>query len=149
MNDNNLPHPLAKKIIFSGNCPQCEMKDVANEMLLNSMDFFECPECHLQTTAFPDAVAILKWRGEGDFRQTITKATAGFVGQQIFAASYENEIMPNKEWPLIDFFDLEEYLFSLHRNNWVDRKSTRLNSRHDQISYAVFCLKKKKKKTKI
>src|SRR2546427_8629717 len=28
-----------------------------------------------------------------------------------------------------------------------DRKSTRLNSSHSQISYAVFCLKKKKKKT--
>src|SRR5438094_6768053 len=29
-----------------------------------------------------------------------------------------------------------------------DRKSTRLNSSHRTISYAVFCLKKKKKKTK-
>src|SRR2546427_8144940 len=29
-----------------------------------------------------------------------------------------------------------------------DRKSTRLNSSHSQISYAVFCLKKKKKKIK-
>src|SRR5688572_31498353 len=28
----------------------------------------------------------------------------------------------------------------------VDRKSTRLNSSHSQISYAVFCLKKKKTK---
>src|SRR5207245_6885387 len=28
----------------------------------------------------------------------------------------------------------------------VDRKSTRLNSSHGSISYAVFCLKKKKKK---
>src|SRR5207302_4620746 len=28
-----------------------------------------------------------------------------------------------------------------------DRKSTRLNSSHVKISYAVFCLKKKKKKT--
>src|SRR5689334_23423378 len=28
----------------------------------------------------------------------------------------------------------------------VDRKSTRLNSSHSSISYAVFCLKKKKKK---
>src|SRR2546427_5945790 len=28
-----------------------------------------------------------------------------------------------------------------------DRKSTRLNSSHSQISYAVFCLKKKKKNT--
>src|SRR5688572_14268073 len=36
-------------------------------------------------------------------------------------------------------------------NSWVpypDRKSTRLNSSHSQISYAVFCLKKKKKKSK-
>src|SRR5690606_39973101 len=29
----------------------------------------------------------------------------------------------------------------------LDRKSTRLNSSHVKISYAVFCLKKKKKKT--
>src|SRR2546430_7675903 len=28
---------------------------------------------------------------------------------------------------------------------YVDRKSTRLNSSHSQISYAVFCLKKKSK----
>src|SRR5258705_4985115 len=31
--------------------------------------------------------------------------------------------------------------------SWRDRKSTRLNSSHLGISYAVFCLKKKKKKT--
>src|SRR5206468_13046328 len=31
----------------------------------------------------------------------------------------------------------------------LDRKSTRLNSSHDQISYAVFCLKKKKISNKI
>src|SRR5256886_7945459 len=30
-----------------------------------------------------------------------------------------------------------------------DRKSTRLNSSHSQISYAVFCLKKKKKKSSL
>src|SRR5688572_32057085 len=30
----------------------------------------------------------------------------------------------------------------------IDRKSTRLNSSHSQISYAVFCLKKKKNKKK-
>src|SRR5438094_4762418 len=31
-------------------------------------------------------------------------------------------------------------------DNRTDRKSTRLNSSHHTISYAVFCLKKKKKK---
>src|SRR5216683_6373738 len=34
---------------------------------------------------------------------------------------------------------------SVVRRAMSDRKSTRLNSSHDQISYAVFCLKKKKK----
>src|SRR2546421_1468148 len=40
---------------------------------------------------------------------------------------------------------------STHRTGMSagDRKSTRLNSSHDQISYAVFCLKKKKKKHKL
>src|SRR2546427_8322196 len=33
----------------------------------------------------------------------------------------------------------------LHRGGEPDRKSTRLNSSHSQISYAVFCFKKKKK----
>src|SRR5690625_6077490 len=48
---------------------------------------------------------------------------------------------------LADFrFDSEE-LEWLERNEIVeDRKSTRLNSSHVAISYAVFCLKKKKKK---
>src|SRR2546430_13703734 len=32
-----------------------------------------------------------------------------------------------------------------HHRGARDRKSTRLNSSHSQISYAVFCLKKKKK----
>src|SRR2546430_8302821 len=31
------------------------------------------------------------------------------------------------------------------KQSFADRKSTRLNSSHSQISYAVFCLKKKKK----
>src|SRR5438067_6335255 len=37
---------------------------------------------------------------------------------------------------------------AVQANDHQDRKSTRLNSSHVSISYAVFCLKKKKKKTK-
>src|SRR2546422_5348333 len=41
---------------------------------------------------------------------------------------------------------------SLSAGTWAlaiaDRKSTRLNSSHGYISYAVFCLKKKKKQTR-
>src|SRR2546430_8686391 len=40
---------------------------------------------------------------------------------------------------------LSGYRWGIERKR--DRKSTRLNSSHSQISYAVFCLKKKKKST--
>src|SRR3989475_5634498 len=36
-------------------------------------------------------------------------------------------------------------VITIHGDIGGDRKSTRLNSSHSQISYAVFCLKKKKK----
>src|SRR2546427_6219004 len=39
-----------------------------------------------------------------------------------------------------------EVVAGLSRELERDRKSTRLNSSHSQISYAVFCLKKKKQK---
>src|SRR5712664_3894163 len=41
----------------------------------------------------------------------------------------------------VDFMLHSDHTYDHH----PDRKSTRLNSSHDQISYAVFCLKKKKK----
>ena len=92
------------------------MKGIATEMLLNSMDFFECRECHLQLTAFPDAVTVLKWRGEDEFRLNKVTASEGITGQGIFAASDENEILPNKEYCLSDYFDLEEYLIAVKPN---------------------------------
>src|SRR2546421_5565986 len=45
-----------------------------------------------------------------------------------------------------DAHDREHQAPSKPASDEGDRKSTRLNSSHDQISYAVFCLKKKKKK---
>src|SRR5688572_32300138 len=42
----------------------------------------------------------------------------------------------------LEFIDLRRVVFLAAVNS--DRKSTRLNSSHSQISYAVFCLKKKK-----
>src|ERR1039458_4300466 len=39
--------------------------------------------------------------------------------------------------------------FTTRGSNRIDRKSTRLNSSHLGISYAVFCLKKKKKEKRV
>src|SRR2546422_2228308 len=44
-----------------------------------------------------------------------------------------------ESWPTCDHADIKRLA------NCGDRKSTRLNSSHGYISYAVFCLKKKKK----
>src|SRR5947207_3543609 len=53
-------------------------------------------------------------------------------------------------WSLLSSVDSAGYITSaLPRTTALrdeDRKSTRLNSSHTVISYAVFCLKKKKKK---
>src|SRR5699024_12526395 len=52
---------------------------------------------------------------------------------------------------LLDFLDLEDRIIDITELQTTgsmiieDRKSTRLNSSHVSISYAVFCLKKKKK----
>src|SRR5688572_31431375 len=51
------------------------------------------------------------------------------------------------ETPHIDQIAREGTIFSQGYAT-RDRKSTRLNSSHSQISYAVFCLKKKKKNKK-
>src|SRR2546429_3027206 len=54
--------------------------------------------------------------------------------------------------PISEIKDLDTVSKFLARAGWkvtaseLDRKSTRLNSSHGYISYAVFCLKKKKKK---
>src|SRR5438874_9401803 len=42
----------------------------------------------------------------------------------------------------------QQILGAVRQLEHLDRKSTRLNSSHVEISYAVFCLKKKKNKTK-
>src|SRR5688572_31435313 len=45
---------------------------------------------------------------------------------------------------ILDCGPMMEAIGNLHGVDVRDRKSTRLNSSHSQISYAVFCLKKKK-----
>src|SRR2546422_2436287 len=66
----------------------------------------------------------------------IKKDTYGFLRQM--------EVMGEETWFKIGDRDAAIHLMRTNMLNQVDRKSTRLNSSHGYISYAVFCLKKKK-----
>src|SRR2546430_4559607 len=48
-------------------------------------------------------------------------------------------------WNCRQRFRPRDHVFGITARAEADRKSTRLNSSHSQISYAVFCLKKKKR----
>src|SRR5688572_32725895 len=53
--------------------------------------------------------------------------------------------LPNHDVYITEWIDARMVPVSEGRFDLEDRKSTRLNSSHSQISYAVFCLKKKTK----
>src|SRR5438094_6043890 len=58
------------------------------------------------------------------------------------SCSFQNSL----ELAILDKWSRYKRKIKKLRINTIDRKSTRLNSSHRTISYAVFCLKKKKKK---
>src|SRR3712207_6869277 len=59
-------------------------------------------------------------------------------------ADQEHRVVPQSALPL-KVVELRVPVLLVDREIDPDRKSTRLNSSHANISYAVFCLKKKKK----
>src|SRR2546427_7584527 len=83
------------------------------------------------TTLFRSGRSILAWKPGDKAPSVIAKGPGGFDGVEIggtriLASSWSDSTV------------------SSYETGQEDRKSTRLNSSHSQISYAVFCLKKKK-----
>src|SRR5688572_31962451 len=76
-------------------------------------------------------------------------------GNPVFAGWYadpEGVILKGKYWiypTYSDVYDKQVFFDAFSSSDLItwtkDRKSTRLNSSHSQISYAVFCLKKKRR----
>src|SRR3989442_16015332 len=71
------------------------------------------------------------------------KRLSGRVPQQFRHNRGHSEVV----WAIAAFSGISNHKGSSDLPLNADRKSTRLNSSHVRISYAVFCLKKKKKKT--
>src|SRR5207247_8872781 len=93
------------------------------------------------TLSLHDALPIfLLWYGAADCVVVPSLALEGFGLVVLESLACGTPVVAS------DVGGLPEALTSLDRSLLVpaDRKSTRLNSSHEWISYAVFCLKKKK-----
>src|SRR5688572_32086060 len=76
---------------------------------------------------------------------TLFRSREGGWGYRVRAISAKEAMDVYKVREALEVEALKEALPRLDANAIAqDRKSTRLNSSHSQISYAVFCLKKKK-----
>src|SRR3712207_9002293 len=85
----------------------------------------ESPVCTVEMCTFRDSLGELKDYGA----EVIGVSIDGPFANKIFSKNH------NLNFPLLSDYN---------RETIKDRKSTRLNSSHANISYAVFCLKKKK-----
>src|SRR2546422_7292914 len=85
----------------------------------------------------PTSQAMAVWEGKlKDGKGNFKAGSSSFNGPYTFATRFEGKKGTNPE----------ELIAAAHAACFsIDRKSTRLNSSHGYISYAVFCLKKKKK----
>src|SRR5688572_32082316 len=89
------------------------------------------------TTLFRSHFAGLKIEYIDTFAITARKTDI-----QMYLKVFHDKRLPDKkQFTLLPVHHLRKLPFALKIE---DRKSTRLNSSHSQISYAVFCLKKKK-----
>src|SRR2546427_3689909 len=90
--------------------------------------FNDTATTEIYTLSLHDALPISGEASADKFVRWIVRTVAPSLAQI-------TKIMPDEDW--LHGIVLDQ-----------DRKSTRLNSSHSQISYAVFCLKKKKKEMK-
>src|SRR5207249_8791692 len=86
---------------------------------------------------------------EGDLIIKRTLSGIGTNRQFINGSPTTLSILKNLGDELVDLHGPHDHQSLFSSDKQLDRKSTRLNSSHVSISYAVFCLKKKTKKHKI
>src|SRR2546430_8336787 len=79
-------------------------------------------------------------------RSTLFPYTTLFRSKGAVAAELAGGTHSRDRWPRAWWGSGDGARCAFQARGREDRKSTRLNSSHSQISYAVFCLKKKKNK---
>src|SRR5258707_3383320 len=77
-------------------------------------------------------------------RSTLFPYTTLFRSVGLYESALRQSVLSLKRQPHVASFLTQLLVAAASREPFRDRKSTRLNSSHANISYAVFCLKKKK-----
>src|SRR2546429_2442304 len=81
----------------------------------------------------------------GFLRRTLVDFDRTFEVRAVIDHDLRRPQIPDHRTALLDVNPSRRVHVALHTAVYQDRKSTRLNSSHGYISYAVFCLKKKTK----
>src|SRR5206468_9413864 len=105
--------------------------------------FFFSRRCPLCLTLFPYTTLFRSVLAEREDGSTFRDSD---VRQRLIDKGFENVVIgSSREWMRCSPAELKTAVTELQKGlrlaGTQDRKSTRLNSSHDQISYAVFCLK--------
>src|SRR5690242_21405800 len=96
-----------------------------------------------RSTLFPYTTLFRSWRAD---RQQLVSLSSGDTSSNRCCRLHKTlTALPDGRGPQKRVNPLAQKYFAFPKFR-LDRKSTRLNSSHMSISYAVFCLKKKKKK---
>jgi hypothetical protein len=104
------------EIYFDGYCPESLLKGKQVEMRLNKDDFWESEATGLQMAIFPPFATILRWRGKGEFKQSLDFASISLRGLIMTEAQKDEgkEIFPDEDRVISDEFDLEGYLEEIY-----------------------------------
>src|SRR2546428_8079519 len=94
-----------------------------------------------RSTLFP-YTTLFRSHGARDHRHAARHGLEGGQAERFGLRGEQEQVAPPQQVGHLIHLAQEPDIVAEAR--WIDRKSTRLNSSHDQISYAVFCLKKKK-----
>jgi hypothetical protein len=110
--------PNTDLLYFNGSCPACSLSEKQQQLPLNRNDFWECEACRLQLTTFASYAAILGWRGEGKFRETVDCAHNHHDKLILTGVSLEaeSEILPIPREAFYHRLELEDYLESIYNS---------------------------------
>src|SRR5438034_4192903 len=82
---------------------------------------------------------------DGGIQRRLRECLAEKRRDALGAPRVHQRVVDDRDTRLVRSYRAAHAFLAASRGRSVDRKSTRLNSSHTVISYAVFCLKKKKK----